>query len=172
MGFLRFTMQQTLIFSDLPKVEVVKPKTGKGSGKPRGKYKPRQVKPKTISKYDELQQLQYEIALLLDPAVLFQPKKEELTDYPYFNFWCSRYNEESYEYKGETFQGEKFEIISAELKETQTLGIKERIYLHNTFLNLIKQGDNMTKAAQLLQPIILKFKEGVIFSDKQDNALE
>lgn len=165
-------MQQTLLFNEMSQVEIEKPKTGKGSGKPRGKYKPRQPKPKVISPYKEVQDIYYEIALLLNPSILFQPPKEESIEFKYFNFRHVAYNDELYTYDGEEYRGENFNIINAELKGTETLGIKERVFLHRSFLNLVNQGNSVKQAAEIMQPIILKFQEGMIFSDQQIDTME
>lgn len=159
-------MQQTLIFPELPTVKIKKPAFGKGSGKPRGRYKPRTIKPKTYSEYQELQDLQFQIALLINPGVLFKQSDEELTEYQYFNFWVTKYNEKEYEYRGEKFKGEKFNIISAELKGCENLGIKEKLFIHRKFFINYKTLNTTEKAAQILQPLILSFGEGkYIFSD-------
>ena len=158
-------MQQTLKLEGLP--PVVKPLTGKGSGKERGRYKPRKIKPKTFSMYQELVNIQFQLALLINPlAVMYKPNNE-LIEYEYFNFWTLKYTNDKYSYKGEEYEGENFSIIGAELKGCEKLGIKENLFLHHQLFKQLTK-IHLIRAAQNLQPLILAFANGdLIFDDKK-----
>lgn len=160
-------MQQCFCFSEDFKVnDQEKPKTGKGSGKKRGKYKPRKKVIPKMTMWQILDDIKYQIAMLLDSSLMFKYCEEFTRDYKYFTLYYLKYVAAPYEYQGEIFQGDNFKIIQAELKGTENLHIKENLFIHQKLLQLIQINYELNEAALLLQPLILKFRKGeVIFSD-------
>lgn len=132
-----------------------------GGKKLRGHYQKQEKKPEKLNPYAELSQLYSRVANYL-PIPIMSTGGQEVFDYDLLTLWYSHYQAEKYHYQGESYDGEDFKIIQAELKGTEDLYVDEKIFIHKSLLNLIQKGTSINEAAKLLQPLIFKFKSGEI----------
>ena len=56
------------------------------------------------------------------------------------------YTEEEYEYQGKTYKGQKFVNVSASIKGTDNLPIKQRVIIHIRLLRLLRKGLSIKEA--------------------------
>ena len=56
------------------------------------------------------------------------------------------YTEEDYEYQGKTYKGQKFVNVSASIKGTDNLPIKQRVIIHIRLLRLLRKGLSIKEA--------------------------
>lgn len=126
-----------------------------GGKKLRGPYNIKH-KVKELSDYELLSSLLGQIANFL-PCPIFQDQEE--FNFPYIKLWNSKYTFQPYEYQHQTFDGEDFSIIEAELVGTELFSIQDRINLHQMLLEKVKSGVNIKIVAEQMQPLIEYMKE-------------
>lgn len=132
-----------------------------GGKLPRGKYKEKEKKVEPLNPYVELSQILSQLANYFPIPIMSNATQEDLTiAYNLFNFHYNHHSCQEYEYYGDKFIGDDFNIIEAELIGTEDLFIQERLFIHKKLLELIHKGVNIHEAANRLQPFIQAFNDG------------
>ena len=90
---------------------------------------------------------------------------EEGEDYRYFDFgmvrvWDNTYTSETYTYRGDIYKGQDFKVLEAEIKGTEDLNIQERLYIHETVLELLEDGYNIDQLNWYIESLVNLFKQG------------
>lgn len=68
------------------------------------------------------------------------------------------YEAGEYDYFGNIYQGESFQVFQAEIIGTENLLINDRISLHTKLLEYLDEGVELKKAVELVQPDITRIK--------------
>lgn len=86
-------------------------------------------------------------------------------DYRYFDFgmvrvWDNSYTSETYTYRGDIYKGQDFKVLEAEIIGTEDLNIQERLYIHETVLELLEEGYNIDQLNWYIESLVNLFKQG------------
>jgi hypothetical protein len=74
--------------------------------------------------------------------------------------WDNIYLPESYTHKGTIYKGQDFRVIEAEIIGSEDLNIQERLYLHETLLELLEDGYNINQLNWYIESLVNLFKQG------------
>lgn len=129
----------------------------------RGPYKKTPKKPKTYNPFEEMSKLYQKLANFL-PLPLFTSEKE-VFDFGEIRAWYINYVDEQYFHQGESFCGETFKVIEAEIKGTENFFIEERVYLHKKIIEFLTDGEEISDAVKKLSPLIQMFHSGLTLED-------
>ena len=86
-------------------------------------------------------------------------------DYKVFDFgmvrvWENIYRAEMYTYRGAIYKGQEFKTLEAEIIGTEDLNIQERLYIHETVLELLEEGYNIDQLNWYIESLVNLFKQG------------
>ena len=86
-------------------------------------------------------------------------------DYRYFDFgmvrvWDNTYTSETYTYRGDIYKGQDFKVLEAEIIGTEDLNIQERLYIHETVLEMLEEGYNIEQLNWYIESLVNLFKQG------------
>jgi hypothetical protein len=86
-------------------------------------------------------------------------------DYRVFDFgivrvWDNVYLPETYTHQGAIYKGQEFRVIEAEIIGSEDLNIQERIYLHETLLELLEEGYRIEQLNWYIESLVNLFKQG------------
>lgn len=86
-------------------------------------------------------------------------------DYKYYDFgvvrvWDNSYLPESYTHQGAIYKGQEFRVLEAEIIGSEDLNIQERLYLHETLLELLECGYRIEQLNWYLESLVNLFKQG------------
>ena len=89
----------------------------------------------------------------------------ETEDYKAYDFgivrvWDNVYLPETYTHQGAIYKGQEFRVIDAEIIGSEDLNIQERIYLHETLLELLEEGYRIEQLNWYLESLVNLFKQG------------
>lgn len=80
-----------------------------------------------------------------------------IINYPSYTLYIERYKPESYNWFGQTFNGQNFTIQEVEINDTWQLSLKERYLRHWLALKYLEQGkNNVEKACNMAKNADLK----------------
>ena len=90
---------------------------------------------------------------------------EETDDYKVFDFgmvrvWENIYRAEMYTYRGDIYKGQDFKVLEAEIIGTEDLNIQERLYIHETVLEMLEDGYNINQLNWYIESLVNLFKQG------------
>lgn len=90
---------------------------------------------------------------------------DETEDYKFFDFgmvrvWENIYRAEMYTYRGAIYKGQEFKTLEAEIIGTEDLNIQERLYVHETVLELLEEGYNVEQLNWYIESLVNLFKQG------------
>ena len=93
-----------------------------------------------------------------------EPSFEE-ADYKAYDFgvvrvWDNVYLPETYTHQGTIYKGQEFRVIEAEIIGSEDLNIQERLYLHETLLELLESGYNINQLNWYIESLVNLFKQG------------
>lgn len=72
--------------------------------------------------------------------------------------WVTRYQKDTYTYKGQIYTGQEFIVTEAEIIGTEDLSIEERLYLHELLLERLENHD--TEPTKGIDNMIERLKRG------------
>ena len=86
-------------------------------------------------------------------------------DYKAYDFgvvrvWVNMYLPETYTHQGAIYKGQEFRVVEAEIIGSEDLNIQERIYLHETLLELLEDGYNINQLNWYMESLVNLFKQG------------
>lgn len=85
---------------------------------------------------------------------------QEKEDYYFLRKWRERYTQEIYKYKGTTYKGQEFQINEVEVIGTEKFDIHERLFIHESILNFLKEGTKIEELQDWVNGIIEWFNNG------------
>ena len=90
---------------------------------------------------------------------------EQGEDYRFFDFgivrvWDNTYTSEKYIYKGDTYKGQDFKVLEAEIIGTEDLGITERLFIHECVLEALEDGYQIEQLNWWIEEMVNIFKSG------------
>ena len=56
----------------------------------------------------------------------------------FMRYWCEKYDREIYQFEGNTYKGQDFRVITAEIIGSEFMRIDKRLQLHENVLKLLK----------------------------------
>ena len=81
-------------------------------------------------------------------------------DYGLIRTWLNKYYKEWYWYQGKQYLGQEFEARTAEIIGTEDLNIQERLYIHETVLEMLEDGYNIDQLNWYIESLVNLFKQG------------
>lgn len=86
-------------------------------------------------------------------------------DYKAYDFgvvrvWDNVYLPETYTHQGAIYKGQEFRVIEAEIIGSEDLNIQERLYLHETLLELLEEGYRIEQLNWYIESLVNLFKQG------------
>jgi hypothetical protein len=94
----------------------------------------------------------------IDPSIIEEDFK--VYDFGVVRVWDNVYLPETYTHKGAIYKGQEFRVIEAEIAGSEDLNIQERIYLHETLLELLEEGYNINQLNWYIESLVNLFKQG------------
>lgn len=90
---------------------------------------------------------------------------EENEDYRVYDFgmirvWENIYYPETYTYRGDIYKGQEFKTVEAEIIGTEDLNIQERLYIHETVLEMLEDGYSIDQLNWYIESLVNLFKQG------------
>ena len=79
--------------------------------------------------------------------------------------WKNKYYKEKFSYRGETYEGQEFVDVGAEIKGTEDLGIEERIWLHTCLLDRLEDGERIEDMNWEIERTVNLLQQGVRVRD-------
>jgi hypothetical protein len=86
-------------------------------------------------------------------------------DFGMVRSWKNLYYKEKFSYYGETYGGQEFVDVGAEIKGTEDLGIEERLWLHSCLLDRLEDGERIEDMNWELESVVNLFLQGVRLRD-------
>jgi hypothetical protein len=74
--------------------------------------------------------------------------------------WDNVYLPETYTHQGTIYKGQEFRVIEAEIIGSEDLNIQERLYLHETLLELLEEGYRIEQLNWYIESLVNLFKQG------------
>ena len=81
--------------------------------------------------------------------------------------WNIHYIPESYYYKGQLYKGQDFRVKETEIIGSEDLLITERLYLHESLLNALKNGVELADAREDIKLILNLLKKGYTLDESK-----
>ena len=94
----------------------------------------------------------------IEPSITSEDYKAY--DFGIVRVWDNVYLPETYTHKGAIYKGQEFRVIEAEITGSEDLNIQERIYLHETLLELLEEGYNNNQLNWYIESLVNLFKQG------------
>ena len=94
----------------------------------------------------------------IEPSITSEDYKAY--DFGIVRVWDNVYLPETYTHKGAIYKGQEFRVIEAEIIGSEDLNIQERIYLHETLLELLEEGYNINQLNWYIESLVNLFKQG------------
>jgi hypothetical protein len=94
----------------------------------------------------------------IEPSITSEDYKAY--DFGIVRVWDNVYLPETYTHKGAIYKGQEFRVIEAEIIGSEDLNIQERIYLHETLLELLEDGYNINQLNWYIESLVNLFKQG------------
>lgn len=114
----------------------------------RGNYKSKVFKKFELNPYTEMKNLYSSLANYL-PMPLFS-NNEGVFIYGKIRYWYMVYSDDDYSYIGDTFKGENFKVIEAEIIGTENMYIEDRVQLYKKLIKFLQQGLKLDEAVEKL----------------------
>lgn len=116
-------------------------------------------KPKhTANNWEYLRELQRQLANFLDVPYFFDRDEVFYFSNNRIKAWTYVYDEESYTYEGQEYEGEAFKVREAEIVGAENFNIETRLYLHQHLINDLENGVTLDKAVDNIQPRLNELK--------------
>ena len=93
-----------------------------------------------------------------EPSIIEENYK--IYDFGIVRVWDNVYLPETYTHKGAIYKGQEFRVIEAEIIGSEDLNIQERIYLHETLLELLEDGYRIEQLNWYIESLVNLFKQG------------
>ena len=81
-------------------------------------------------------------------------------DYGLIRTWLNKYYKEYYWYQGKRYLGQEFEARTAEIIGSEDFNIQEKLYIHETLLELLECGYRIEQLNWYLESLVNLFKQG------------
>ena len=81
-------------------------------------------------------------------------------DFGVIRVWDNSYLSESYTHQGAIYKGQDFKVLEAEVIGTEDLNIQERLYIHETVLEMLEEGYNIEHLNWYIESLVNLFKQG------------
>ena len=81
-------------------------------------------------------------------------------DFGIVRVWDNVYLPETYTHQGSIYKGQEFRVLEAEIVGTEDLNIQERLYIHETLLELLECGYRIEQLNWYIESLINLFKQG------------
>lgn len=94
----------------------------------------------------------------VEPSIIEEDYK--IYDFGIVRVWDNVYLPETYTHKGAIYKGQEFRVIEAEITGSEDLNIQERIYLHETLLELLEEGYRIEQLNWYIESLVNLFKQG------------
>jgi hypothetical protein len=94
----------------------------------------------------------------IEPSITSEDYK--VYDFGIVRVWDNVYLPETYTHKGAIYKGQEFRVIEAEITGSEDLNIQERIYLHETLLELLEEGYRIEQVNWYIESLVNLFKQG------------
>ena len=94
----------------------------------------------------------------IEPSITSEEHKAY--DFGIVRVWDNVYLPETYIHQGAIYKGQEFRVIEAEIIGSEDLNIQERIYLHETLLELLEDGYNIAQLNWYIESLVNLFKQG------------
>ena len=94
----------------------------------------------------------------IEPSITSEDYKAY--DFGIVRVWDNVYLPETYTHQGAIYKGQEFRVIEAEITGSEDLNIQERIYLHETLLELLEDGYNINQLNWYIESLVNLFKQG------------
>ena len=94
----------------------------------------------------------------IEPSITSEDYKAY--DFGIVRVWDNVYLPETYTHKGAIYKGQEFRVIEAEITGSEDLNIQERIYLHETLLELLEEGYRIEQLNWYIESLVNLFKQG------------
>ena len=122
----------------------------------RGHYNKVPKPDHTDNNWEYLRRLQTQLANFLDVPYFFDRDEVFLFSNNRIKAWIYVYDEEPYEYQGETYPGEQFKVREAEIVGSEKYTIEERLYLHQQLIDYLENGIKLDDAVDSIQSELLE----------------
>jgi hypothetical protein len=97
--------------------------------------------------------------------LISEDEERIIYDFGMVRSWKNYYYKEKFSYRGETFEGQEFVDVGAEIKGTEDLGIEERLWLHSCLLDRLEDGERIEDMNWELESVVNLFLQGVRLRD-------
>ena len=94
----------------------------------------------------------------VEPSIIEEDYKAY--DFGVVRVWDNVYLPETYTHQGAIYKGQEFRVIEAEIIGSEDLNIQERIYLHETLLELLEEGYNINQLNWYIESLVNLFSQG------------
>jgi hypothetical protein len=94
----------------------------------------------------------------IEPSIIEEDYK--VYDFGIVRVWDNVYLPETYTHQGAIYKGQEFRVIEAEIIGSEDLNIQERIYLHETLLELLEDGYNINQLNWYIESLVNLFSQG------------
>ena len=94
----------------------------------------------------------------IEPSIIDEEHKAY--DFGVVRVWDNVYLAETYTYQGVVYKGQDFRFIEAEIIGSEDLNIQERLYLHETLLELLEEGYRIEQLNWYIESLVNLFKQG------------
>jgi hypothetical protein len=94
----------------------------------------------------------------VEPSIIEEDYK--VYDFGIVRVWDNVYLPETYTHQGAIYKGQEFRVIEAEIIGSEDLNIQERLYLHETLLELLEDGYNINQLNWYIESLVNLFKQG------------
>lgn len=97
--------------------------------------------------------------------LISEDEERIIYDFGMVRSWKNYYYKEKFSYRGETYEGQEFVDVGAEIKGTEDLGIEERLWLHSCLLDRLEDGERIEDMNWELESVVNLFLQGVRLRD-------
>jgi hypothetical protein len=94
----------------------------------------------------------------VEPSIIEEEHKAY--DFGIVRVWDNVYLPETYTHQKAIYKGQEFRVIEAEIIGSEDLNIQERLYLHETLLELLEDGYNINQLNWYLESLVNLFQQG------------
>lgn len=109
-----------------------------------------------------------EVYFTLTNFVGYNPfSTEEVQEIEGLRVWNIHYVPETYFYKTQLYKGQDFRVIETEIIGSEDLHITERLYLHESLLNALRSGVELSEAMTDIKLVLNLLKKGYTLDESK-----
>lgn len=94
----------------------------------------------------------------IEPSIIEEDYKAY--DFGIVRVWDNVYLPETYTHQGAIYKGQEFRVIEAEIIGSEDLNIQERLYIHETVLELLEEGYRIEQLNWYIESLVNLFSQG------------